>query len=695
MRLQEHANKLETNVEAESQNFGIGDASVVIEILRNRLYENKIQTLVQEYICNARDAMREVNKNNNAFEITVPTRLNPVFKVRDFGPGITPERMKDVFVMYGSSTKRGTNGQTGGFGIGAKSAWSYTDSFTIVSVVDGQRRTYIAHTGVNNNGRLDLVSTDKTDEPNGTEIQVAVKGNDIDEFRKAVFRAIYFWEKRPKLKGELNPPTLITGYKLGASDLVEIVQGEMMPEYCRINTYNDEMMAVIDGIPYPIPQKLIHKVPNLQKLSNLVKKEVVLHFGNGVVEVSASRESIADSERTVEALGRLAARAALEISTYVTEAFGKVTDTSMYLNTYATLSEYLDVDKYAKFGEYAIQGNWISSPLLKKVKITAVSCLNQRGRRIEKVTKNELSEGKKQVEIRHLNNLFYVSKEETKIQQNKRIREYFRSYTQLFIIEPLLNIVYDTVTNKDGTKTQVEKSRSFDKKSFDQVVKDLGVKDFQTITYVDVPKEQKPKILRENEEFCYSRLGYHRYQYTTLAKNSQKWFYVELVGNQWGKYNSSDLEELSNYLSETESVKICGLAGRALKMVQGDKNYTPLSDWLSTYKPSKSDILIAKAKAAKHGDIASVVMRLKDIKDKFLIEMADEYKAMTKAGRDKLPALLANKLGELTELKDFKTNDAAFGTLVKTEYPLLRDMQYCTNWAEVSFYVNAKYKGSK
>lgn len=691
MRIQEHANKLETNVEAESQNFGIGDASVVIEILRNRLYENKVQTLVQEYICNARDAMREVG-NKAPFEVTVPTRLNPVFKVRDFGPGISPDRMRDVFVMYGSSTKRGTNNQTGGFGIGAKSAWSYTDSFTIVSVVSGQRRTYIAHTGVNNNGRLDLVSTDKTDEANGTEIQVAVKGTDIDEFRNAVFRAIYFWDKKPKLKGELNPPTLVSGHRIG--DVVEVVRGEMMPEYCRVNSYNQEMMAVIDGIPYPIPQKLIQKVPNLQKLSDLIKREVILHFGNGVVEVSASRESIADSKRTIDALSKLAGKATLEVSTYITDAFGKVADTAAYLNTYAKMSGDFEVDKFAKFGSYEIDGGWITGDLLKKIRITMVSCLNRRGHRIEKVSKTELhQESKKQIKIENLNNLFYATVAESKVQQNKRIREYLKSYTQLFIIEPLLNIVYDTTTNKDGTTTQTIKSKTLDTKSFDQVVSDLGVKDFQTITYVDLPKDQKVKVLRENEEFCYSRLGYHRYQYTTLAKNTQKWLYIELEGNKWGKYDSTELSELSEYLNGTEQLKICGLAGRALKMVQGDKNYAPLKEWLDSYKPSKTDILISKRKASKQMEIGEVISKLKDIKDKFLVEMGEEYRALRKLDSSKLPGLIANRIGELQEIKDFVANDTEFGKLIRSDYPLLKEIGYCTNWTELSFYANAKYEG--
>ena len=53
MKLGNHNNSLETNAEFQSLTFGIGDANVVIEILRNRLYKFKIRTLVQEYISNA------------------------------------------------------------------------------------------------------------------------------------------------------------------------------------------------------------------------------------------------------------------------------------------------------------------------------------------------------------------------------------------------------------------------------------------------------------------------------------------------------------------------------------------------------------------------------------------------------------------------------------------------------------------
>ena len=125
---------LQTNIQTKSTSFGIGDVSTVIEILRNRLYSNPIQTLVQEYICNARDAMREANTwGKTPLVIGVPNAVNPLFTVRDFGLGLTPDRVEKVFVLYGASTKRDSNNQTGGFGIGAKSAWSYTDSFTVTT----------------------------------------------------------------------------------------------------------------------------------------------------------------------------------------------------------------------------------------------------------------------------------------------------------------------------------------------------------------------------------------------------------------------------------------------------------------------------------------------------------------------------------------------------------------------------------
>lgn len=697
MRIQEHQNKLETNVKAETQNFGIGDASVVIEILRNRLYEHKIRTLVQEYICNARDAMREIGKGNE-FEITVPNKLNPVFKVRDFGPGISPDRMQNVFVMYGSSTKRNTNGQTGGFGIGAKSAWSYTDSFTIVSIVDGERRTYVAHTGVNNNGRLDLVSTDKTDEPDGTQIQVAVKPQDIQEFRTSVFRAIYFWEQKPTLKGELDTPTLVSGVRI--SPLVEVINDGYMPEYVRISRYNSEVLAVIDGVPYTINQKMVEKVPSLKKISRMLKDELVLHFGNGIVEVSASRESIADGPITVAALEKMGAEAVATIEKHISDAFASSKGTMEYLQKYSELSGAFNVDRYSIYGDYTISQGWIKNPLFKKVRMTTIHCMAKNGySRVEKTTKHELSESKKDIEMTKFNYIYFLESPEKKMVTSRRINEYLKKNTHMLLIEPLLVIEYDTpITDKDGKVTPVVKSSTLDMVSYHKVIAELNAKPFSSITYVEPPKVKKPKVKREDEQFCLHAVYGVRHTYTTLATNTQKWFYVPLEHGSWtGGFHLGMLRDLESYLVKEEKGKVCGMSPGAIEMVKGNKHFIPLADWIEKFKPSAEAISFSKYMGSKNRDLMDTVIHLKGLEDPFLIEMIEEYKNFNKNSIGCLPKALTVGLKDCKEVLEFKQKDYKLEQLLKSEYPLVQVVDRHRAWErnELVYYINAKYKAKK
>ena len=191
---------------------------------------------------------------------------------------------------------------------------------------------------------------------------MAAKAYDVEEFKRAVFRAVYFWKDRPTIKGELQMPELVNGHVV--SDLVEVIDTNNIP-HGLMDTYNLTAIAVIDGIIYPITSSLANKLPSWNKVSAMLKETLILHFGNGVVEVSASRESIADSKWTTENLEKLMAKAFAELTSYVTVKFAQVTDTKSYLQTYAAMSESFDVDAHAKFGEYAIENNWVKSELLK------------------------------------------------------------------------------------------------------------------------------------------------------------------------------------------------------------------------------------------------------------------------------------------------------------------------------------------
>lgn len=276
--------KIDSNVEpTKSLNFGISDVRLVVDIL-SKLYAYPIRTLVQEYICNGRDAMREAGTwNKMPMDITVPTTLDPVFKVRDYGVGITPDRMENIFVNYGSSTKRGTNAQTGGFGIGAKSAFSYTDSFTITSFVNGTKYIYVAHLA--DDGGVNLISKSATTEANGVEISIGVKPKDIRDFHEAVQRCVKFWAEPIKFIGTKSilqfKPTL---------NLV------CMSVYDSDSLLDSGTIFLIDGIQYDLMQES-HSNYWTRTNNDLSHKSVVaINVANGHFKIASSRERLESND---------------------------------------------------------------------------------------------------------------------------------------------------------------------------------------------------------------------------------------------------------------------------------------------------------------------------------------------------------------------------------------------------------------
>jgi hypothetical protein len=679
MKLHSHSNNLQTNVEGRTKNFGIGNASKIIGILRDKLYEHKIRTLVQEYISNGRDSCREAGQPDSAMEITVPTRLNPVFKVRDYGTGLSPEAVENVFIMYGTSTKEHTNELTGGLGIGSKSAWSYTDSYTIVSFLDGVKRTYVAHTGVNNEGRLDLLSEDSTDEKNGVEIQIAVNPGDVQEFRSAVYRAIYFWENKPTLKGDLTPPTLTKGEVI--SDLLEIIDSSLLPEYIR--TYgSSEIVASIDGIPYVINDRLIDKVKPLKELVNLSHKRVVLHFGNGLVEVAASREAIADSKHTLHALEKLGQKALLEAKTAITKAFGEVNSATEYLKTYAHMSQYFNVDSFAKYEHYSIQHDSICSKVLDKVIVTKCHRFGSRRRwttsnKIEKVTKDSAYHS---IEVKYFDNVFFVSKDEGKIVTSRKIKEYLKTHDCLILLEVLTS--HTIVNDANGKPTLDANNKAITTstshtKEYNKVINELSAKDFTALPYTPPAKTTQPFALRQrNSGMCLHGASGHN-EHTTLAKNTQKWIYVELDGSTWPKSrNRSLMYGLQDYTETHEGYKVCAVSSKYVKALKKDANFISLNDWMKGLVPSKDLLIAVKDLVSKNRDAYENLKPAKGIEDQFLVDMISEYKTFDKRKVCHVGEFLLAELQLHKEINDFKYRDEKFAKAMTSRYPLFSHLRF-------------------
>lgn len=283
----------ESNVEMKSKSFGIGDASAIIDILRNRMYSMPIQTLVQEYICNGRDASIEAGTfGKRKIKITSPTKLSCEFRVRDFGVGMSEDRVSSVFTQYGNSTKRASNTQIGGYGLGAKSAWAYTDSFTVVSFYNGTKTTYLCHVGKDNIGSMDVLNTEKTSEENGVEIVVTVKPDDIKKFTQAIKRVLAFWNKDSY---ELNI-TLDKKTALYTDNLCSVYDLKVDHNPDDYGYNNRGVFFTVDDVIFPLPQSIVNNITHNETL--------YIHLKTGEVDVAPSREAIIDNDKVKAVLNK-------------------------------------------------------------------------------------------------------------------------------------------------------------------------------------------------------------------------------------------------------------------------------------------------------------------------------------------------------------------------------------------------------
>lgn len=157
--------------------------------LRDKVYSNKIQAVVREYICNAID-------EHNKFKIKAPVETGirvenneNIFYVRDYAKGLSENGVRSIFGMYFRSTKSQSNDSIGGFGVGSKAGHCYNDTFFVTSYFKGKKSIYTCVLGGGNNGvpvghiyKIDESDTAET----GLEVCVPVDNSDSFSFTQEI-----------------------------------------------------------------------------------------------------------------------------------------------------------------------------------------------------------------------------------------------------------------------------------------------------------------------------------------------------------------------------------------------------------------------------------------------------------------------------------------------------------------------------
>ncbi|MAG59216.1 hypothetical protein CMO96_00280 [Candidatus Woesebacteria bacterium] len=297
----------------DSVSFGIKSSGLahIFNVLRNQLYSDKITAVIREYSVNALDAHVEADIVDTPIEVTLPTQLNSLFKVRDYGKALNDEEIKDVYAFYGESTKRNTNDQVGMLGIGSKSAFSYGDNFLIDSYIDGKKHSYNAFIDPSQIGQIAKLHVEDTNEPDGIEITIAVGPEDYDEFQRKAENLFRYFKVKPIIKGVGEDFINIEDEVLFSGDNWYWRKGE--------DSYRGgDAVAVMGGVAYPIDR---YETDHEGEQGELLRDNLVMEFDIGDLDIAASREKLQFTDYTKSSVKKRLVEVEKEIIAEVQKQF--------------------------------------------------------------------------------------------------------------------------------------------------------------------------------------------------------------------------------------------------------------------------------------------------------------------------------------------------------------------------------------
>lgn len=285
-------NKTENTVVSISNDkhmkFGIDDGNFSLVYKSFLNYSNPIGSIVREITSNCFDSHIEAGIDKPVKIIWrdedrlsgTPSSISFI----DEGIGMSEERVENVYCKFFTSTKRETNSQIGGFGIGAKTPLSYVDMFSVITVSDGIEYHYSVHKG-SSSPEMSLLSKIKTDKLNGTEIRINVKVSDKPLFFNEIEKQLkYFDNVQVENFG-------MYGYQKKIYHGKSFVFSEMDNK-----NRHDEMDLCIGKVRYPLDKFIFNNMTYIQRSS--LAMPIGLRFEIGEISVTWNRESVEYTEDT-------------------------------------------------------------------------------------------------------------------------------------------------------------------------------------------------------------------------------------------------------------------------------------------------------------------------------------------------------------------------------------------------------------
>lgn len=293
MELNHVYDPVETSGVISSNTFAIdGSNPMAYEILSSRIYTKPIHAIVREISCNAYDAHVVAGNVETPFEVHLPNALAPYFSVKDYGTGLSPEQVGNLYTVYFRSDKTKSNNVIGCYGLGCKTPYSYSDVFEVIVRYNGKRYMYSMFKNENGIPQHSLLGTFDTDEPNGVEVKVPVHFRDFHSFCEAAQAQLRYFDVQPKVAGSTYAPTEFPKSSFRGSNWVFNIDG-----------YGHSMTVVQGYVGYSFNfDQISSKFPDEYKFFVDTLRQITLFMDIGTFDTAVSREEVQYTERTKTAV---------------------------------------------------------------------------------------------------------------------------------------------------------------------------------------------------------------------------------------------------------------------------------------------------------------------------------------------------------------------------------------------------------
>lgn len=285
--------------------MGISNSAEFFQILSSTLYSDQMLAVVRETTCNAWDAHVESGRTDMPIQITVDSTK---VVIRDFGHGIHHDNMGPIYGIYGASTKKNDGLQTGGFGLGCKAPFAYTDHFQVTSNHAGTKTIYsMSKSSAQVGGKPAIIPiTSFATEDTGLEVSINIKREDMPRFLKLFQLIVRNGEMNAEINGKLAE---VTPYSKAKNGFVILSRTPMHEE----NT-SSRICVRYGNVIYPLTAhaelkdyqaltSMLDRMPGSNGYNN--NNTLVLLAPPHSISVTPSREALSMQEHTINTVNKL------------------------------------------------------------------------------------------------------------------------------------------------------------------------------------------------------------------------------------------------------------------------------------------------------------------------------------------------------------------------------------------------------